>query len=76
MKACCTTGSTHCRVLWRGAANPQEDPGGKTFEQKLYTTAFEKKKAKDKALTLTLFNLMAAVPNGYVFTQLSVVTGW
>lgn len=70
MKACCTTGSTRCQVLWRGAVYPQEDPGGKTFEQKLYTTAFEKKKAEDKADIGThsnsLFNLMAAAPNGYV----------
>lgn len=80
MKACCTTGRTHCQVLWKRATHPQEDPGGKTFEQKLYTTTFEKKKAKDKAAIGThsnsLFNIMAAAPNGYVFMQVNVVTGW
>lgn len=48
----------------------QEDPGGKTCEQKFYTTALEKKKAKDKAAIGTCsnspFNLKAAVPTGYV----------
>lgn len=66
MKACCTTGSAHCQVLWRAATHPQEDPGGKTLEQKSYTTAFEKKKAKDKADMGTHsncpFNLTAAAP--------------
>lgn len=48
MKACCTTGSTHCQALWERAIDPQEDPGGKTFEQKHYTAAFAKKKSKDR----------------------------
>lgn len=60
----------HCQVLWRVATYPREEPGGKTFEQKFYTAATEKKKASDKADIGThsnsKFNLMAAAPNGYV----------
>lgn len=57
----------------------QEDPGGKTFEQKSYTTTLEKKKARDKAdigpHSNSLFSLMAAAPNGCVFVQVNAVTG-
>lgn len=72
MKAHYTTGSTNGQVLWRTATHSPEEPGGKTREQKFYTTTLEKKKTKDKAVTGTRsnsFNSMPAAPTECVHTS-------